>query len=63
MTLSDVIDAAVDGAFTTMTTLAGYFAGTGRAVEMPSVPAMVLALVLGLGGFFNQLRALRKQPA
>ena len=60
--LRNVIDAAIDGAFTFITTLAGYFAGTGGTLAMPSKEAVALALVLGAGGFLNQLRALRQQP-
>ena len=62
MTLSDVLDAAVDGGYTFIATIMGYMAGTGGVIAMPSKAALLLAALTGLGGFFNQLRALRKQP-
>jgi len=60
--LREVIDSAIDGAYTFTATLLGYFAGQGGALVMPSKAALVLAALTGLGGFLNQWRALRKQP-
>lgn len=62
MTLSDVVDAVVDGMYTSISTLMGYVAGTGGAIAMPSKEVLLVAALTGLGGFLNQLRALRKQP-
>jgi hypothetical protein len=59
--LGTVIDALVDGAYTGMSTLLGYMAGTGGPV-IPSKAAFMLAGATGFLGFLNQLRALRKQP-
>ena len=62
MTLSDVLDSLVDGLYTAVATLLGYTAGTGGVIAMPSKTALAVAALTGLGGFLNQLRALRKQP-
>ncbi len=55
-------DAAVDGIKDAATVLLGYMVANGGPV-MPSTAALVVALVTGVVGFANHLRALRKQPA
>ena len=60
--MNNVLDALIDGGYTFVATIMGYMAGTGGVVAMPSKQALLLAFLTGLGGFLNQLRALRKQP-
>lgn len=60
--LRDAIDSAIDGGYTFVATLMGYMVGTGGIIAMPSKAALLVAGLTGLGGFLNQLRALRKQP-
>ena len=55
------IDALIDGLYTAGTTLLGYMVAQGQA-SMPSKAALLTALVTGVVGFANQLRALRKAP-
>lgn len=62
MTISDVVDSLTDGAYTAVATLMGYVAGTGGQIAWPSKEVLLVAALTGLGGFLNQLRALRKQP-
>jgi len=60
--LNTVIDALIDGCYTSTATILGYMAGQGGVINMPTKPVIMMAILTGLGGFLNQLRALRKQP-
>ena len=61
MSLTQGLDALVDGLYTAGTTLLGYMIASGGPV-MPTKSALAVAIVTGLVGGLNQLRA-RKQPA
>lgn len=59
--IGSLIDAVVDGLYTAGTTLLGYMVAQGQPT-VPSRGALLLALVTGVVGAANQLRALRKTP-
>lgn len=57
--MNPYVDAIIDGVYSAATTLLGYMVGAGGAV-VPSKAAVLVALVTGVLGAANQLRALRK---
>lgn len=55
------VDAIIDGVYSAATTLLGYMVGVGAGGPVvPSKAALLVAVVTGVIGAANQLRALRK---